>query len=78
MLTLAVPVVLAEGGPTLNGQLAAADLLDELCLTTSPLVVGGSGPRIVGDGGPHEPRPFVIDRAVTARGLLFTRYLRRR
>ena len=33
--------VLAEGGPTLNGQLAAAGLLDELCLTVSPLLVGG-------------------------------------
>src|SRR5947207_14819420 len=28
--------VLAEGGPTLNTQLARAEVLDELCLTLSP------------------------------------------
>ncbi len=38
--------VLAEGGPTLLGGLAAAGRLDELCLTWSPLIVAGNGPRI--------------------------------
>ena len=71
-------MVLAEGGPSLNGQLAAADLFDEVCVTTAPVVVGGGGPRIIGTGGDHEPRPFAIDRVRTARGLLFTRYLRSR
>jgi riboflavin biosynthesis pyrimidine reductase len=33
-------VVLCEGGPTLLGELVAADLLDELCLTIEP-VMGG-------------------------------------
>lgn len=33
-------VVLCEGGPTLLGELVAADRLDELCLTVSP-VMGG-------------------------------------
>src|SRR4051812_32401462 len=33
--------VLAEGGPTLNGQLAVAGLLDELCLTFSPKLAAG-------------------------------------
>jgi 5-amino-6-(5-phosphoribosylamino)uracil reductase len=27
-------------------ELAAAGLLDELCLTLAPLLVGGTGPRI--------------------------------
>jgi riboflavin biosynthesis pyrimidine reductase len=44
--------VLAEGGPSLNGQLAAAGLLDELCLTVSPLVVGGDAKRILAGPGP--------------------------
>ncbi len=35
-------VVLTEGGPTLIGQLLAADLLDELFLTVSPTVFGRS------------------------------------
>src|SRR4051794_34151900 len=33
-------VGLGEGGPTLPGELAAADLLDELCLPIPPLVGG--------------------------------------
>jgi riboflavin biosynthesis pyrimidine reductase len=39
--------VLAEGGPSLNGQLARAGLLDELCLTLSPRLVGGAAKRIL-------------------------------
>ncbi len=72
------PVVLAEGGPTLNAQLAAADLIDEVCATVSPLLVGGDGGRMLANGPGHEPRRYEIDRAVAAGGMLFTRYLRRR
>jgi riboflavin biosynthesis pyrimidine reductase len=43
--------VLAEGGPTLNAQLAGAGLLDELCLSLSPRLVGGAAKRIL-DGLP--------------------------
>jgi riboflavin biosynthesis pyrimidine reductase len=39
--------ILCEGGPTLLGQLAAAGLIDELCLTTSPLLANGRAGRIV-------------------------------
>lgn len=39
--------VLCEGGPRLLGDLVAADLLDELCLTQSPAVVGGDATRVV-------------------------------
>ena len=35
-----------EGGPHLFGALARQRLVDELCLTVSPMLVGGSGPRI--------------------------------
>jgi riboflavin biosynthesis pyrimidine reductase len=44
---------LAEGGPTLNGQLAQAGLVDELCLTLSPRLVGASAKRIL--DGPALP-----------------------
>src|SRR4051794_27199790 len=37
--------VLVEGGPGLNAQLVAAGLMDELCLTLSPRLVGGAGSR---------------------------------
>jgi riboflavin biosynthesis pyrimidine reductase len=39
--------VLCEGGPTLMATMVAAGVVDELCLTWSPLVVGGDGPRIL-------------------------------
>ena len=39
--------ILTEGGPTLLGHLADAGLLDELCLTTSPVLATGSASRIV-------------------------------
>jgi riboflavin biosynthesis pyrimidine reductase len=39
--------ILTEGGPTLLGHLADAGLLDELCLTTSPVLARGSASRIV-------------------------------
>ncbi|GAA4895438.1 dihydrofolate reductase family protein [Actinomycetospora straminea] len=45
--------VLAEGGPTLNAQLARADLIDELCLTVSPVLAGGDAGRIL--AGPPLP-----------------------
>jgi riboflavin biosynthesis pyrimidine reductase len=39
--------ILAEGGPQLLGQLAAAGLIDELCVTVSPVLAGGPAGRIV-------------------------------
>ncbi len=45
--------VLAEGGPGLLGQLVAASLLDEYCLTIAPRVVGGTGKRPT--AGPAAP-----------------------
>jgi riboflavin biosynthesis pyrimidine reductase len=43
--------VLAEGGPRLLADLLTADLVDELCLSTSPLVVAGPGLRPVHASG---------------------------
>ena len=39
--------VLTEGGPRLLEQIVAAGLLDELCLTISPVLAGGRAGRIV-------------------------------
>jgi riboflavin biosynthesis pyrimidine reductase len=38
--------VLLEGGPSLLGYALAANRVDELCLTWSPILVSGTGPRI--------------------------------
>ena len=40
--------VLCEGGPTLNTGLAAAQLVDELCLTLSPKLAGWVGGGLAG------------------------------
>ncbi len=45
--------LLTEGGPSLLGSCIAAELVDELCYTIAPHVVGGEHPRTVGaDGSP--------------------------
>ena len=66
--------VLCEGGPTLNGQLAAAGLLDELCLTLSPRLVGGDAKRLL--AGPLLPGPptLTLASACEEDGFLFLRY----
>ena len=69
--------ILSEGGPSLNGQLVAADLIDEWCLTISPLVVGGESSRIV--AGPEVSsniRAHRLVRVMTGSSSLFTRWVR--
>jgi len=76
---LGASVVLAEGGPSLLGQLVAADLIDELCLTLSPALVGGASARIVhGDAVAGGLAPLRLDRVVEHDGVLLLRYLRDR
>jgi riboflavin biosynthesis pyrimidine reductase len=43
--------ILAEGGPRLLGTIAGSGLLDELCLTVSPLLAGGGAGRIMDAAG---------------------------
>jgi riboflavin biosynthesis pyrimidine reductase len=72
-------VVLCEGGPTLNGHLVAADLVDEWHLTTAPLLAGGTSKRAaVGPEPPGGLRRLRLDRLLEADGLLLARYLRDR
>ncbi len=69
--------VLSEGGPSLNGQLAALDLVDEWCVTVAPMVVAGNSKRIVA-GPPIDPdgRSIRLDRALVGTTSLFTRWVR--
>ncbi len=63
--------ILVEGGPMLLGQLVAERLLDELCLTVSPVVEGGyaagrvtAGPAVEASGPDQAgPRPAAGRRA---------------
>jgi len=48
--------ILSEGGPHLLGALLAAGAVDELCVTTTPVVVGpGPGRIVAGDAVPGTP-----------------------
>jgi riboflavin biosynthesis pyrimidine reductase len=73
---LGARVVLSEGGPSLNGQLLAEDLVDELCLSVAPLVAAGTSDRIA--AGPELPSPLEFDLAhvLTEDHYLFLRYVR--
>jgi riboflavin biosynthesis pyrimidine reductase len=66
--------VLCEGGPHLLGQLAAEGLLDELCLTVTP-VLAGPGPTRVVAGAPFPARPMTLAHVLTDDGELFCRYV---
>ncbi len=66
-----------EGGPGLLGQLVAADLLDELCLTSAPLLVGGSGPSLSG-ADDLDTAAWTLLGLARSQDHVFTRYQRRR
>lgn len=68
--------ILAEGGPRLLGQLAAAGLLDELCLTVSPVLVGGAAFRIMTGSTLPSPQQLRLMHVLESRGSLFCRYVR--
>lgn len=74
---LGANTVLCEGGPTLNAQLVAADLIDEVCVTVSPLLVGGAARRIAQGPNPAVATAMRLDRVLEADGTLLLRYVRR-
>ncbi len=70
--------VLSEGGPTLNGQLIRAGLVDEWNLTIAPLLVGGSAPRPAHDseGSAPELPDYELSRLWTGDRALFSRWIK--
>ncbi len=68
--------VLCEGGPSLNGGLAAAGLVDELCLTLAPLLVGGDSRRIVAGPALSPPPGLALASVCADEDYLFLRYRR--
>ncbi|MFI5888586.1 pyrimidine reductase family protein [Actinoplanes sp. NPDC051513] len=67
--------LLCEGGPALLGSMIAKDLVTELCLTVSPLLVGG-GPGRIATGAPGVPRQMSLRHVLTLQDMLFLRYER--
>lgn len=72
-----MPQILCEGGPHLFGALLDVDLVDELCLSLSPLLVSGSAGRIA-QGLSQQTRRMHLVHAIPARDLLLLRYARAR
>ncbi|MGA4838969.1 pyrimidine reductase family protein [Streptomyces sp. G45] len=68
--------LLTEGGPRMLGQFIAADALDELCLTVSPMLVAGAAQRIADGPGVAVPERFALTSVLEEAGFLFTRYRR--
>jgi riboflavin biosynthesis pyrimidine reductase len=62
--------VLCEGGPRLLGSLLGVGLVDELCTTTSPRVVGGDARRIV-DGPWLSDETWHLAQLLEEEGFLF-------
>lgn len=71
-----IEVLLCEGGPTLNGDLARHGLIDELCLTVAPALVGGDlGAGILGRVRLAAPMTLALAQVLRGeRGDLLCRY----
>jgi riboflavin biosynthesis pyrimidine reductase len=69
--------ILCEGGPVLLGGLTALDLVDELCLTLSPLLAGPGSGRIT-SGPATDAREMRLAHILTADdGTVLLRHTRR-
>ena len=66
--------VLAEGGPTLNGELAQAGLLDELCVTLAPLLASGDAKRLIAGSALEQLARLEVHSICAADEYLFLRY----
>ena len=68
--------ILCEGGPTLLRHLAAAERLDELCLTVSPQLVAGNAGRILDSDLLLPPQPLHLNQVLEDDCFLFLQYRR--
>ncbi|MCP9001878.1 pyrimidine reductase family protein [Pseudarthrobacter sp. RMG13] len=68
----------SEGGPRLFGTFQQANRVDELCLSVSPVLVGGPGVRIaVSSTQNPQPSHMHLDHVLRSGDMLFLRYLAR-
>jgi riboflavin biosynthesis pyrimidine reductase len=68
--------VLTEGGPLLLGALIEEGLLDELCLTIAPILVGGGSKRIVTGMGSVHTKMRRTHLLTDDDGYLYSRYVK--
>ena len=69
--------VLTEGGPLLFGELIAANLVDELCLTLSPVLAGAGHLSMASGPAIDVPHWMSLVHVLEEDGALFLRYARR-
>ncbi|WP_433336395.1 pyrimidine reductase family protein [Spirillospora sp. CA-294931] len=69
--------LLCEGGPIVLAQIAAAGLLDELCLTLSPRLAAGAAQRVLNGVRLPEPADLRLGGVLEDDDFLFLRYLRK-
>jgi riboflavin-specific deaminase-like protein len=70
-----VRAILCEGGPHLNASLLAEGLIDELFLTTVPVLAGAAGELSIVDGAPlRSPVTLSLLWMLEHEGELFARY----
>jgi riboflavin biosynthesis pyrimidine reductase len=72
----AAQTVLLEGGPSLNGQFAAAGLIDEVNLSLAPVLIAGGSSRITRGAELKFPQRMLVDRVLYGDRLMFIRYVR--
>src|SRR5262245_7596240 len=66
--------ILAEGGPTLNGELATEGLLDELCVSLAPLLASGDAKRIIAGSALAQLARLRLRSILEEDDYLFLRY----
>lgn len=76
LVSRGMPRMLCEGGPTLLAAVVAAGCLDELCLTTSPLLAGGPSGRLL--AGAASGAGLRLEHLLEQDGTLLARWRVRR
>lgn len=65
-----------EGGPHFFGDIIAAGVVDELCLTVSPVLAAGDASRIATGAAPATPVELELAHILHSEGTLLLRYVR--
>jgi len=69
-----MPQILCEGGPHLFGSLLQDGLVDEVCLTLAPRLVGGAAGRITAGAGEADRAVTPLSVLTDDEGFLLLRY----
>jgi len=69
-----VRAMLLEGGPTILAAMLDAELVDELFLSLSPLLVGGDEPSLLEGTSLGRPQPLRLVSVLEGESFLYLRY----